>query len=460
MMRLVSTVLGIGIVTAAVSGLIYGYFPGLRVPIERFITERVGWTEEARQQDPVGYLTFVMRRLEKDLADLTAARKELLSQIAHISRKIHEQEAFFYHAQRLAHMFRSEYQLAQRSNNFPMVVHGATYSAEEATHQIALLLAEAAGYRESVDRLRGVREEAERQLQTITVRLNRTEAEIAALSAERQICQVREIVNRQGELLARVQSLFDDNKKILMSHPVRTVRELLAAAESHPKPQTPWEDVEAFLAGTSEEQAQVGDTTSAGAVLPTERNAPALEQTSSEAERVQARDAHANTGNDNVPAEGENPPQDQPDTPHPGTPQPGAALDRPSSQICPPSAPDESSADVPITPTPVPDIGDQDVVLEEFTDHCPTGYQTPDSSDLNSPEPNAAVHVPPVSSRRDFPRHEEQAVAPNPQVHIQASSSSAHQPTTTQAELQRRGADSKPHGKRQPVRPKVSQAQF
>lgn len=251
MTRLIRFLAVVSVVAAVLGAVAYAYLPGLWVQIDRFVAEKWGWTEEARQHDPVGYLSYVIRHLERDLTNLNNARRELLSQIAQISRKIHEQEALLLHAQRLAHVFRAENQSAQRTGQFPIIVHGGSYSADQAKHQVAMLLAEADGYQASIERLRQVREEAERQLQSVTVRLNRTEAELAALAVGRELVEVRKIVTKQNELLARVESLREDNKRVLAENPVRNVRELLAAAEVQPAHHPSPEEVEAFLSATS-----------------------------------------------------------------------------------------------------------------------------------------------------------------------------------------------------------------
>lgn len=223
------------------------YAPGLWVKFERAFEERFGWTEEAKQRDPGGYVEYVIHRLRKDLAELAAIRQDLLVQIAELTSKIQTQDALASHAERLATEFRNRYREARVGNTFPVVIRGAAYTADQVESQVSLLLAQARGCREALERLKKVREQAEAQLEMITVCLNRTEAELAALTAQRKLLQARQIFDQQSELLAQVEDLFAENKRVVATNPVRTVQELLAAAETPTPEQLRREEVERFL---------------------------------------------------------------------------------------------------------------------------------------------------------------------------------------------------------------------
>jgi|GEM_PF-971063 len=275
--KLIWSLIGLAGLGVAVGGATKVYLPGVWTKLEQFVGTWGGWTEEARLANPVGYIEHVTARLERDLSELNRVRRELLVQIAELSQKLHEQEGLLAQAERLAHEFREKYQEAQTTGAFPITVRGAAYTADQAKAQVSLLLAEAEGYRTATSRLRKVREEAETQLEAVTVRINRTEAELVALGAQREVVKARRIFEEQTDLLAKVESLFEDNRRVLSGNPVRTVKELLAVG-AEPSPTEIRRDVvEAFLAATDGDGAAMGSEPSAAdgtAASPEETNTP------------------------------------------------------------------------------------------------------------------------------------------------------------------------------------------
>ena len=283
--KLIWSLIGLAGLGVAVGGATKVYLPGVWTKLEQFVGTWGGWTEEARLANPVGYIDHVTARLERDLSELNRVRRELLVQIAELSQKLHEQEGLLAQAERLAHEFREKYQEAQTTGAFPITVRGAAYTADQAKAQVSLLLAEAEGYRTATSRLRKVREEAETQLEAVTVRINRTEAELVALGAQREVVKARRIFEEQTDLLAKVESLFEDNRRVLSGNPVRTVKELLAVGAEPSPTEIRREVVEAFLAATDGDGAAMGSEPSAAveaAASPDETNTPPTHPTEPE----------------------------------------------------------------------------------------------------------------------------------------------------------------------------------
>lgn len=248
-----------GVVVLAVLGTggvlaLQKYCPGLWTWVDRKTTEVIGWNESARQADPVGFIEYARSRLQEDLQTMQRSRRELAAEIGTVSDKIRQMEALRDQARRLAEEFRQKYQQAVAHRSFPIQVRGASYIQEQAKSQVSLLLAEAEGYQASLAKLAQVRKEAENQLEKLTVRINQTEAQLAALGAQREILQARQSTKLQTELVAQVEALMDENSQVLAANPVRSVQELLAAAEKTPQERAQKEAVEAFLAARTTEK--------------------------------------------------------------------------------------------------------------------------------------------------------------------------------------------------------------
>lgn len=224
------------------------YCPGLWTAIAKWASGITSWTEEGREADPVAFIAYASQKLTADLETMSKARRELAAQIGELSERLRHHQALRDQARCLAEEFRAKYQEAKAKNRFPIEVCGAPYSAEQAKAQVSLLLTEAKGYEAAVGKLREVRKEAEAQLEVLTVQIDRTEAELAALAAQREMLRGRKVVAAQKEVLAQVETLLKGNAQVLASDPVRNVQGLLAATRPPKQQRTHDQALEAFLA--------------------------------------------------------------------------------------------------------------------------------------------------------------------------------------------------------------------
>ncbi|MFV1968352.1 MAG: hypothetical protein ACC628_23245 [Pirellulaceae bacterium] len=228
--------------------------PGLRTRLFQEWAAVGGWTDQARQADPVGFARYAERKLKRDLETMQRTRRELAAEAGNIARKVREQEALACQAESMAEDFRGQFQLASTGRGFPIEVRGAAYTEDQTRAQVSMLLAESEGYRQSLAELRHVKQQAEAQIEALAVKISATEAQLAGLSAKRELLRAR-LLSAAGErLLAQVDELMAGNTRLLEGNPVRTVRELLETPNGKPsKPASP-SQVEAFLSGTAAAQ--------------------------------------------------------------------------------------------------------------------------------------------------------------------------------------------------------------
>jgi hypothetical protein len=211
------------------SGLYYGV-PEFRTKAQAHLRNWTGWTEVARQTDPVGFVGHVKERLTADLAAMKKARGDLVGEVGKLVQHQREQEALLAHTDSLAAEFRQAYQHAVERDGFPLTVRGAGYTKEQVESQVSMLLEEAESYRTNIDKLNTVRKTAEEKLETLTVRIDRTASELAMLGTQGEIMRVRLLGDEGQRLVAAVDRLLEGNREVLVVNPVRSVPELLMAA--------------------------------------------------------------------------------------------------------------------------------------------------------------------------------------------------------------------------------------
>lgn len=237
-----------GLVIAGLAGAAVAVSPGLRMHVYQQWASLSGWTEEARQADPVGFASYAERRLKRDLEVMEKTRRELVAEVGQLSQEIREQQALGDQARQLAGQFRTEYQLASTNGGFPIQLRDAAYTEGQAKSQVSMLLAEADGYQQSLDQLTKVRKEAESKIEELVVRINSTETQLAALSTKRELLRARQLTAEGEQLLAQVDQLMTGNTQVIQGNPVRSVRELLDAPVAKPQKTASQQRVEEFLA--------------------------------------------------------------------------------------------------------------------------------------------------------------------------------------------------------------------
>lgn len=221
--------------------------PALRSQVTAWWDSHTGWTESARQADPAGFASHAETKLQQDLAKMDATRRELTAEVGRLSKTAREQSALADQARRMAEQFRDVYQAAQADDRFPVEIRGAAYTEPQVRSQVSMLLAEAEGYEASLADLETVRATAEAKIEELAVRINRTEAQLAALATKRELLRARQLTAAGEQLLAQVDELMTGNRQTIDANPVATVRELLARSPAKPEGRAPDRKVEEFL---------------------------------------------------------------------------------------------------------------------------------------------------------------------------------------------------------------------
>lgn len=224
------------VLLALVGGVAVGLSPAMRAAAHQQWTDRFGWTEEARRIAPVRFAQHAERRLAQDLDQMKQTRRELAAEVGQLVRRARQQQALHDQGATLADEFRAEYQEAEANGGFPITVRNAAYTRPQAEAQVSMLLAETAGYEQSLALLEGVRQQAEAQLEALAVKINQTEAQLATLATKRELLRAGRLTAEGERLLAQVDELMTGNARVIAENPVRTVEELLAAT---PQPANP-----------------------------------------------------------------------------------------------------------------------------------------------------------------------------------------------------------------------------
>jgi len=236
-------------VLVLIGGAVVAASPALRNMFFQKYNEVTGWTKEAREADPAGYIDYAEDRMEDELEELETTRRGLAGQVGTLNKKLRDVAALALQAREMAGEFRTEYQAAMAADQFPIELHGQAYTEIQVHQQVSQLLAQAENHETSLVSLQAVQADAEAKMEELTVRIDKTEAELATLPTKRELLKARKLTSEGEQLLAHVDLLMSGNADAIEGTPVRSVEELIAAkAQVKPAASESEQRVDTFLA--------------------------------------------------------------------------------------------------------------------------------------------------------------------------------------------------------------------
>lgn len=228
--------------------LVWRFLPRVRKEAEDAYEKYGGWTEEARQHDPVRFINHAEEELSEHLGSLKQARQNMASALDKIASEADKTRSLLASSETLARQFRSAYQAAEQDGSYPVEVSGSEYTKEQLVEQVRLILMQRENYKLVITELESAGETAKERAQDLLTHITNTEASLASLPAKREIARLNELTGDMSELLGQVNELIGSNKQLLEESPIRTVEQLVAAGSSA-EPERENTDVMAFLQG-------------------------------------------------------------------------------------------------------------------------------------------------------------------------------------------------------------------
>jgi len=238
------------VVLVVIAVAAWQWLPGLRSKARDVYRKHGGWTEEARRDDPVGFLEYAEQKLAKDLAALNRSRSDLAQATQRIAGEQTKTEGLLASAVTLAESFRTAYKGAAAAKAWPVEVSGASYSKEQLVQQVRLILMQKGSYTQIIAEFKKAADAAKKKSEQLVGQVNRTKATLAMLPAKKEIARVNKLTEGIDDVLAQVNDLLGENDDVLSASPIRTVEELAAAKPATATPSAKLDaDVKAFLEG-------------------------------------------------------------------------------------------------------------------------------------------------------------------------------------------------------------------
>jgi len=177
-------------------------------PRDAELLSRLGWTEARRQADPAGFFDAAIARLKCEATEVTAARESLAQDIGRQTGAIDAKVGLWRKAAHVATEFRDAYQLAARTNQWPVTVCGREYTEERLASQVSMLMKEAEALADCVAKLKQVRERTETRLEELTARTQVVDSQISMCMTKFELWKASRLEAYGNELLVLLDRLI------------------------------------------------------------------------------------------------------------------------------------------------------------------------------------------------------------------------------------------------------------
>jgi len=238
----------VGLVLAVVVLGVVAYFafPGFKAEVNKRIDKVGGWTDEARRQNPVGFIEFSERKLKENIDLFETQRANLVtarSKLEDIKRENQQKQAF---AEKQAEEFKLAFKKTSAAGSWPVQVAGKPYSEADLKSQVGLLLKEMTGFESIVKQVDAALAKSEGKHADLVNRINESKGKVALLGAQKAIVNINKLTADTEKLMADVQDVLVQNEALASGTTVRTVDELMKEAmQATPSQASP--AVDAFL---------------------------------------------------------------------------------------------------------------------------------------------------------------------------------------------------------------------
>ena len=223
-------ILALAVVVLAI--VVWRLMPGVRQRARSAYDEYGGWTEEARKEDPVGFIEYAEGKLSGDLASFIESRQRLADAKVRIEAGLADNTLLLAAAEKLGGDFRQAYRQAAAAGAYPVELAGKAYTREEVIEQVRLILMQKGNYEEIIAGYEKATGDVKKKEQQLAVQINSTKAALATLPAKKEIARINELTASTEDLLRKVGAVLEENETLLAEAPVRTVEELIRAGET------------------------------------------------------------------------------------------------------------------------------------------------------------------------------------------------------------------------------------
>lgn len=213
---------------------VWQFSPSARGKVRNVFEDFGAWTEEARKDDPLGYMDFAIKRLKEDESKFSEAKGSLASAKKKAETRKDEFTTKHENAIELADLLKSTFQGAEAGSGYPVDFRGDSYTRDQLVSQVTLILAERDAYDGAIQAFTTELTRLEEASTGLSARMITIKGNITNLESQRSVLEVQQLTSDIEEIMSQVQELIvenDEEIKTLDDGPVRSLDELFEATD-------------------------------------------------------------------------------------------------------------------------------------------------------------------------------------------------------------------------------------
>lgn len=206
--------------------LAWNNLPGLRDQVTKAANKYGGWTEEARKNDPVGFIEHATEQLQKDIEGFEEAKAALVSSKKKSEAKVEEYRDEQADAKNLANAIKEQFKTAEESGSWPITIGGDTYERAQAINLVNNLLMTQKNAGARMADYEKVLATIDAKSADLTARISESKFNVEKLESQKELVKVDNLSAEADALLAKVNDLVEGNSKVA-EEPAQTYEELV-----------------------------------------------------------------------------------------------------------------------------------------------------------------------------------------------------------------------------------------
>ena len=221
-------------VILAIGGTLMAVSPSARALVMGKYNKAISWSGKAIQENPMGYMKFVEKKLTEDQDKIQTTWRNLGISVGKLAKKQGKNRETLEQGMAYAEKFREAYQNA--NGEFPVEVLGESYTEGQLRAQLSLTLAQNDGLTQSLTEIDEALITANGKMEELIVQKEKTETQLALIATKREMFRANALSTEGLQLVSRLNGLFEENELVMAGNPVRSIEQLVKAETFASKP--------------------------------------------------------------------------------------------------------------------------------------------------------------------------------------------------------------------------------
>jgi hypothetical protein len=230
-----SRLLGLVFAILLIGGAAYYFIPGFRAKVHEKWDKHGGWTDEARRDDPVGFIKHSIETLQANIDKFDNIRIDLRTGKSTLEKAAQENDAKLRFAENQLVEFKNAYKTAKESGKWPVSIAGRPYSEAELKSQVELMLSEKATFTNVAGDLTTNIKDIEGKEFELVNRITDSKAKLSQLKTQEQIVKANKLTAESEKILAEVNDVLVRNDAVNTKVAIRTTEEIMKDAKAEKK---------------------------------------------------------------------------------------------------------------------------------------------------------------------------------------------------------------------------------